>query len=222
MYFADGFLRHILFMAMVLWNRYIFVVMWWSQKSGSYFLYDGLVETGTFLWWWSHWWSCETCIFYFNDLADGLCEICTSLWHDGLVKQQHFCSDVIFWHTGTFSLWWSCETATFLWWWYHWWSCETGIFSLVKVLWNWCIFVVMGFWVMYIFLMMVLSKQVYFMVMTLLMVFWDMYILFMMVLLNSNIFVVMVFWNRYIFFIDGLLTQVHFLWYDDPVKHATF
>ena len=75
MYFADGFVKHVLFMAMVLWNRYI---LWCDLADGLlryvHFLYDGLVKQ-------VH--------FSGDDLADGLVKYVHFLY-DGLVKQATF------------------------------------------------------------------------------------------------------------------------------------
>ena len=113
MYFADGFVRHVLFMAMVLWNS-------------------------TFLLWWMVW---ETGIFY-GIIADGLVRYVHFPYYS-LVKLVHFCCNgllkagtfSLLWscETGTFLWWWPMMVLWnryILWWWPCWWSCEICTFSL--------------------------------------------------------------------------------------------
>ena len=208
MYFADGFVRHVLFMAMVLWNRYIFVVMWWSQKQ-VYFLYDGLVKQ-------VH--------FYGDDLTDGLVKhvyfilmtLLMVFWDMYILFMMVLLNSnifvvMVFWHT--------------------------YIFFMI-VLWNSNILGVIFFWNRYIFFSEGLVKLVHFCGNGLLSYVhfpYDGFLkqvnfcnngllnlvhIFAVGLVEEVCFVAMVLWNRYVFcwwfceacivYGNGLVIQVHF------------
>ena len=112
--------------------------LWWSCETGTFcgngllryvhFLYDGFIKQVNF---------CDDGLLNLvHNFADGpvkeVCFITMVLWNryvfcwwfceactvhgNGLVKQVHFCCDVMVWETSIYSVWWSCETGTFLWW----------------------------------------------------------------------------------------------------------